>query len=212
MDRGIILTLDFAGLHEPQCRGADRPGEPDSDYELWSPYDGRHGDAKCFMGQQVSYVRRKQDSECFNGEELERKIVRNYCQCTEMDYECDAGFTRNPDTGRCEQIPEYQQRFTELVKLDQAAQCDAFGYYTLTQGYRKVPGNRCVGGLDLNPISYSCSAVGGFFTFKTLLTLAVVGLALYFGWPIIEAVLIILPIPDPKDVIEKVKGFAAGLS
>lgn len=33
------------------------------------------------------------------------------------------------------------------------------------------------------------------------------GLALYFGWPIIEAVLIILPIPDPKDISEKVKGW-----
>jgi hypothetical protein len=31
------------------------------------------------------------------------------------------------------------------------AMCDVWGYYTVTQGYRKVPGNRCNGGLDLNP-------------------------------------------------------------
>jgi hypothetical protein len=77
--RGVVVTLDFKDLHEPQCVGADRPGDPESDYELWTPYDGRHGDNKCFMGQQVTYIRRKQDSECFNGEELERKILRNYC-------------------------------------------------------------------------------------------------------------------------------------
>ena len=57
--RGIVFTLDFKNLHEPQCKGVDRPGEEDSDYELWTPYDGRHGDNKCFMGQQISYIRRK---------------------------------------------------------------------------------------------------------------------------------------------------------
>lgn len=49
-DRGIIVTIDFKGLHEPKCKGVDRPGQEDSDYELWTPYDGRHGDTKCFMG------------------------------------------------------------------------------------------------------------------------------------------------------------------
>lgn len=42
--KGIVLTIDFKGLHEPQCKGADRPGDSDSDYELWTPFDGRHGD------------------------------------------------------------------------------------------------------------------------------------------------------------------------
>jgi len=42
--KGIVITLDFKELHEPMCKGADRPGEPDSDYELWTPFDGRHGD------------------------------------------------------------------------------------------------------------------------------------------------------------------------
>ena len=48
--KGMIITVDFSSLHEPQCKGADRPGESGSDYELWTPYDGRHGDNKCFMG------------------------------------------------------------------------------------------------------------------------------------------------------------------
>ena len=51
--KGVSITLDFKDLHEPQCQGIDRPGEADSDYELWSPNDGRHGDTqtKCYMGQ-----------------------------------------------------------------------------------------------------------------------------------------------------------------
>jgi hypothetical protein len=29
--------------------------------------------------------------------------------------------------------------------------------------------------------------------------------ALYYGWPIIEAIILILPIPDPKNSLEMVK-------
>ncbi len=81
----------------------------------------------------------------------------------------------------------------------------------MSQGYRKIPGNRCYGGVDLNPYSYSCSVVGGVFSFRTILYLTVIALALYYGWPVIEALLIILPIPDPKTVIEKGKSIFASV-
>ena len=44
MTQGVVVTLDFKDLHEPQCQGADKPGTDGSDYELWTPFDGRHGD------------------------------------------------------------------------------------------------------------------------------------------------------------------------
>jgi len=74
LGRDVMITLDFSGLHEPRCKGVDKPGKDGSDFELWSPHDdGRHGsNNKCFLGQQVTYVRRKQESECFNGEDFER--------------------------------------------------------------------------------------------------------------------------------------------
>lgn len=37
------------------------------------------------------------------------------------------------------------------------------------------------------------------------MSLVIIGAILYFGWPMFEAVLIALPIPDPKDVKEKVR-------
>jgi hypothetical protein len=77
----------------------------------------------------------------------------------------------------------------------------------ITQGYRKVPGNRCYGGVDRNPETVSCSIVGGFFRFKTIIYLLIVGLACYYGWPVIEALIIMLPIPDPKDVLQRLKTF-----
>lgn len=35
----LMITLDFAQLHEKKCVGHDRPGKDDSDFELWSPHD-----------------------------------------------------------------------------------------------------------------------------------------------------------------------------
>ena len=81
--------------------------------------------------------------------------------------------------------------------------CSEYGYYEVTQGYRKIPGNICRGGIDLSPYRYPCSSYGFFgslFSFRGLITIAVVGAILYYGWPIIEAVLLLLPIPDPADL------------
>lgn len=58
--RAFLTYLDFSSLHTQQCQGVDTAGATSSDYELWSPNDGRHGTgSNCFLGQQVTYVRRK---------------------------------------------------------------------------------------------------------------------------------------------------------
>ena len=91
---------------------------------------------------------------------------------------------------------EKQQR--ELERQNE--QCAEYGYYEVTQGYRKIPGNICTGGIDLAPYRYPCNYGGYFgslFSFRGLFMSAVLAAVLYFGWPIIEAVLILLPIPDP---------------
>jgi hypothetical protein len=50
--------------------------------------------------------------------------------------------------------------------------------------------------------------VSSIVSFKTV-AIALIGFAcLYFGWPIIEAILLLLPIPDPKDSLEKMKSIA----
>ena len=61
-DEGVVVTVDFSGLHEPQCKGVENAGDGGSDYELWTPFDGRHGKDKCFMGSKVTYIRRKRDA------------------------------------------------------------------------------------------------------------------------------------------------------
>lgn len=107
-----MTYLDFTNLHEPQCKGVDNPGTTSSDYELWTPNDGRHGDSKCFLGQTVTYVRRKQTAKCFNGEDHEPAIKREPCVCTENDFECDIGFFRS----------EGGATTCNMVKSDQTAE------------------------------------------------------------------------------------------
>lgn len=85
--------------------------------------------------------------------------------------------------------------------------CEATGFYYKETGYRKIPGNQCYGGLKLEPVKRACSSFVWFsnlMSLKSLATIAVVGAVLYYGWPIIEAIIIVLPIPDPKGVIEQI--------
>jgi hypothetical protein len=89
-----------------------------------------------------------------------------------------------------------------------AEQCSEVGYYEVTQGYRKIAGDICEGGIDLSPYRYQCSTAGyiaSFFTFRGFFMLAVMGALCYYGWPIIEAVLLLLPIPDPSEMKDKAK-------
>mmetsp|Transcript_23888 Transcript_23888/g.23576 ORF Transcript_23888/g.23576 Transcript_23888/m.23576 type:complete len:169 (-) Transcript_23888:192-698(-) len=139
--KGVVVTLDFKDLHEPQCRGVDKAGDPDSDYEIWTPFDGRHGAQKCYLGQQISYVRRKQEAECFNGEEFDRQILRIHCACEDMDYECDSGYIRTDDA-RCVLVEGDSKSSTSLSE-DQNEQCSNYGYYSISQGFRKVPLDMC---------------------------------------------------------------------
>lgn len=37
----------------------------------------------------------------------------------------------------------------------------------------------------------------------------VCGAVLYYGWPVIEAIVILLPIPDPKNLTESIKDYAS---
>jgi len=74
-----------------------------------------------------------------------------------MDFECDIGFSRTDGvSGPC---METETRLTAEEKQHalqefQQEQCDEYGYYEVSQGYRKVPGNICSGGIDLTPYRY----------------------------------------------------------
>lgn len=135
--------------------------------------------------------------------------MRVPCLCTEADYECDINYVRNP-SGQCEPIddPQAHKDFFEINKVED---CASIGFYEITQGYRKIPGNKCYGGAQLDPVKKPCNSFA-FLTslgnLKSIGLIILVVIALYYGWPIVEAILLMLPIPDPKEQIEKVKNLA----
>jgi len=211
--QAFLVYLDFAQLHEPQCKGVDIAGAPESDYELWTPHDGRFGENKCFLGMHKTFVRRKPGSMCYNGEEHETVTHIEPCSCADIDYECDIGYVRSEEmNGQCVEaetdLTEEEKRQDELARQNQM--CAEYGYFEITRGYRKIPGNKCVGGIDLEPYRYHCSGAGRIFnwlSFRNILILSAIGAIVYYGWPMIEAVLLLLPIPDPKDAKEKMSQF-----
>lgn len=208
-----MITLDFSGLHEPRCQGIDKPGSESSDFELWSPHDdGRHGsNDKCFLGQQVTYVRRKQDSECFNGEDFDRQTMRVPCLCTEADYECDMNYIRN-SAGKCELVKDSHDLHRSMLKTEKEEDCALEGFYYESKGYRKIPGDMCYGGVKLDPVKKPCNTFAFFssvFSSTTLVVVLALGGLAYYGWPIIEALIIVLPIPDPKETVNTIKDYAA---
>lgn len=40
---------------------------------------------------------------------------------------------------------------------------------------------------------------------KSMFMMAILGAALYYGWPLVEAIILILPIPDPKGSVDAMK-------
>eukprot|EP01114_Cavostelium_apophysatum_P019158 TRINITY_DN6092_c0_g1_i3.p2 TRINITY_DN6092_c0_g1~~TRINITY_DN6092_c0_g1_i3.p2 ORF type:complete len:368 (-),score=65.08 TRINITY_DN6092_c0_g1_i3:53-1156(-) len=137
-ERGVLVHFDFTNLHERQCT--------QDDYELWSPFDNKEDSEHCIMGQSVAYYRRLQLAECFNANATETESILKTCPCTRLDYECDACYYSQNET--CVPDP---------ACLVIAPPC-VNGYMNVTKGYRLIPGNKCSGGLDLNPEQQSCES------------------------------------------------------
>lgn len=156
--RGMVVGIDFSSLHEPQCRFPEEPDTQNSDYEKWSPSDGRPGHP-CLLGQKSIYVRRKREAECYNGLNFERKTIVENCSCTEMDYECDEGFTRAGPNESCSPIDTKSHSVPVEGEIHKApAVCN--GYFSISKGYRRIPGNTCINGVKYDPIIVPCPYSG----------------------------------------------------
>ncbi|MFM7852336.1 MAG: hypothetical protein ACKO96_10585, partial [Flammeovirgaceae bacterium] len=132
---GVIIGVDFSSLNIHPCRNPNNPNDLSSDYEIWTPNDGRGGNTECLMGKKTVFVRRKREIECYNGIDFERGKNVEQCQCSDEDYECDVGFTRLLPNDPCTPISDE----SPLLRNSPPSPC--VGYYTISKGYRKVPGN-----------------------------------------------------------------------
>lgn len=165
-DSGVLIYLDFAELHQRGCQGHDAPDSAASDYELWSPSDGRLG-GKCLLGHRVSYTRRKRSSACFNPLEHERAKQMEHCPCTPEDYQCDQGYLRKGvDSTECVRDPEADP------PQEPPETCENF--YFVTKGYRRVPGDTCEGGAMWDRVQTPCPGwIGGSWFGKLVMLILV---------------------------------------
>jgi hypothetical protein len=147
---GAVYFLDFGELHAKRCKGVEAPGTPDSDYEKWTPSDGRLGD-KCLLGHQVTYIRRKREAQCFNGEKLERRTFVKHCKCAESDFECDVGYARSLEGGPCNLLSPSSKPSSAVPDV-----CPSGTSYKVLNGYRRIAGDTCSGGVDRSPTELPC--------------------------------------------------------
>ncbi|CAJ1446689.1 unnamed protein product [Effrenium voratum] len=147
---GVVYRLDFDVLGWQSCKKPSEPSTANSDYESWAPSDGTANrdcqnlvSCGCLLGQQVRYVRRKQMSKCFNRLKERLPVISEVCPCTEEDFECEMDFERalNQRTCVANEMPPPRADFGPM----QEHECSQLGYFKVDM-YRRVPGDRCIGG------------------------------------------------------------------
>jgi len=119
--------------------------------------------------------------------------------------------------GQCEPLKDLIAKNQEKTNSEKEEDCALEGFFSVTQGYRKIPGNMCYGGVQMDPIRKPCTKMvwlSSLFKGSSVLVLLAAALACYYGWPVIEAIIIFLPIPDPQNVKEyagQALGFVAAV-
>ncbi|KAG2141838.1 hypothetical protein DEU56DRAFT_267583 [Suillus clintonianus] len=139
--RNAAIYLDFTGLGRRQC-GPD-------DKESW--YARAKSNSECIMGAKQWYTRRKANADCYMGEEFhDPEVHDDKCSCEDHDYECDYNYVRS--SGIC--VPSGPER----IPSTQCTLGTADETYMGSSGYRKIPGNKCEGGIRKDePKSKPCS-------------------------------------------------------
>lgn len=130
-------------------------------------------------------MRRKRENECFNGEEFERKKFIENCECTEEDWECDLGYSREK-SGPCKSLNKQE--------IDYSPPGNCSSYYYVSQGYRKVAGDSCIGGVNHEPLKIPCPGYlidnkwSGYIKVLFLLLLIVVALLVITNQGLMETI------------------------
>merc|ERR1712070_550510 len=123
------------------CKGLNTADSPNSDYETWTPSDGK-SEERCLLGRHILYRRRKQLAERLNNKDLEWPRDTKNCTCTQENFECDEGFHRGIESMEC--VPEHPSDFFEDDD-GRPGVCHNRDFYAI-DAYRIVSGDSCTGG------------------------------------------------------------------
>ncbi|KAL8949247.1 MAG: hypothetical protein Q9222_004621 [Ikaeria aurantiellina] len=130
-----VFSIDFEDMHEDKCQ--------EKDFEKWTARVDDDGNPSCVMGRKEFYKRRKPDADCFIREKKFEEIEPDWerCECTREDFECDYNFVKSEDQKECVRhgpLPDPKGVCKSGAKT-----------YKASSGFRKIPGNGCKGGKNL---------------------------------------------------------------
>jgi hypothetical protein len=150
--KGVLYHVDFDQIGLPVCKGLKSPNMDTSDYETWTPSDGK-ADERCLLGRQKLYTRRKQLAGCLNSQVMEWPVTVKNCTCTEEDYECESGFVRKIGSLEClpENVADYM--FDEDGNPGVCATAEQFE----ADSHRLVSQDTCKGGWRPKKFTISCA-------------------------------------------------------
>lgn len=151
-DTTMISTIDFAYLHNRECTGSEAPNSAGSDFVTWVPHVLRDG--RCFDGRTGFYLRRRPTGACYFNSLLDKFRQEVTCPCTEEDFECDMGYSKQEGPQRCEPTKNFDT--AQLVP----AHCE--DTYLVGDGYRKLSTSHCQGGVDHPRTPRKCPGKWGF--------------------------------------------------
>lgn len=144
--RSMIYKLDLEFFNITDCTS--------NDYEKWNL-----NNKECILGSIKEFTKKKESSKCFANEKLSILTQEKICECNDNDYECDYGYekrlhNKKSKYGNCERIKYNKYEADEELKyiLD-----NCVGYYSLSLGYKKIPGSKCKGGKNYDKILIPCT-------------------------------------------------------
>eukprot|EP00105_Crassostrea_gigas_P033630 XP_011457076.1 PREDICTED: sortilin isoform X2 [Crassostrea gigas] len=133
-----VFAIDFAKAIPRKC-GRD-------DYEVWKPHfelrkAEQAGVRGCLLGLREEFMRIKKDNWCTNGYNYTIEKKATECICTREDYECDYGFLRETGSDICKEDRAFRKPQIDICLRGHEEQI-------VTEGYRKIPGDKCKGGFS----------------------------------------------------------------
>lgn len=173
---GITVHIDISKLNLPACKETSLLFSSQTDYEKWIPSGAFNMFNPCLMGAKTDYYRKKQSSYCTISNSFESKSESHICTCKAEDYECDIGFVRKGIN--C--VKEHMHYDLEVDLFSPPLDC--VDTYSVSKGYRKVPGNMCKGEevSEFEPIIMYCPNNIFSLSGAVLLGLGALGIILLF--------------------------------
>ncbi|XP_038604872.1 sortilin isoform X1 [Tachyglossus aculeatus] len=131
----VSYTIDFKDLLSRNCE--------EKDYTIWLAHStdpGAQNDG-CILGYKEQYRRLRKSSVCQNGRDYRLTGQPAVCTCTLEDFLCDFGYFRPENESKCVEQPELKGHDLEFCLYGREE-------HLTTNGYRKIPGDKCQGGMS----------------------------------------------------------------